>query len=270
MATVRHLEAKSVDDTLELLDLLISVELLNKAQIAADKQKVRKHPRLIKATARLAVAVEALFDSDDWAGHDEEVRVAEVWEAIEAVVSRAELRAALATVNEMVPPPDAEPESDDWRAELVGRLTTVSGFLKQLTTVIEFGANAEGEQVLAAMRSLPMVLAHKTRKLPAPLVPGELIDPAVVTGGWRRLVFGHPAREDKSVDRRGYTFCVLEQFYRHLKRREIYAEASTRWRNPQAQLLDGPGLGRGAPRCADHAGAVGGPGRAAGGTHARP
>jgi len=33
---------------------------------------------------------------------------------------------------------------------------------------------------------------------------------------------------------------VLEQFWRHLKRREIYAEASTRWRNPQAQLLDGP------------------------------
>jgi Tn3 transposase DDE domain len=53
-------------------------------------------------------------------------------------------------------------------------------------------------------------------------------------------VFGHPAREDGSVDRNAYTFCVLEQFYRHLKRREIYADASTRWRNPQAELLDGP------------------------------
>lgn len=33
---------------------------------------------------------------------------------------------------------------------------------------------------------------------------------------------------------------MLEQFHRHLKRREIYAQVSTRWRNPQAQLLDGP------------------------------
>jgi hypothetical protein len=41
------------------------------------------------------------------------------------------------------------------------------------------------------------------------------------------------------VNRHAYTFCVLEQFWRHLKRREIYADASTRWRNPQAQLLDG-------------------------------
>jgi hypothetical protein len=36
---VRHLEAKSVDDTLELLDLLMSTELLNKAASAADKRR---------------------------------------------------------------------------------------------------------------------------------------------------------------------------------------------------------------------------------------
>ena len=41
------------------------------------------------------------------------------------------------------------------------------------------------------------------------------------------------------MNRHAYTFCVLEQFYRHLKRREIYADASTKWRNPQAQLLEG-------------------------------
>ena len=56
--------------------------------------------------------------------------MAAVWEAIEAVVSRAELRAAVETVNEMVPPPDADAEADDWRAELAGRITTVSGFVE--------------------------------------------------------------------------------------------------------------------------------------------
>jgi len=83
------------------------------------------------------------------------------------------------------------------------------------------------------------VLAYRARKSPASLVPGTLIDAAVVSGPWKHLVFGHPAREDGSVDRNAYTFCVLEQFWRHLKRREIYADASTRWRNPQAELLDG-------------------------------
>ena len=42
------------------------------------------------------------------------------------------------------------------------------------------------------------------------------------------------------MDRGAYIFCVLEQFCRHLKRREIYAEASTQVPQPQARLLDGP------------------------------
>jgi hypothetical protein len=236
LATVRFLEAKSVDDTLELLDLLMATELLNKAQTAANKEKVRAHPKLAKASARLAVAVEALFDSDGWGG-EEEPRVEQVWEAIEAVVSRAELRAALAMVNSSVPPADAA-DPDDWRSELVGRYTTVSGFLKLLPKVIEFGANAEGAAVLGAMRMLPDVLAYRSR-LPAPLIPRRMIEEQVVNGTWKRLVFGHPAREGGAVNRHAYTFCVLEQFYRHVKRREIYADASTRWRNPQAQLLEG-------------------------------
>ncbi|MFI7423697.1 hypothetical protein [Nonomuraea sp. NPDC049684] len=60
--------AKLVDDTLELLDLLMATELVNKAQTASDKKKVRKHPKLTKASARLAVAVEALFSSNGWGG----------------------------------------------------------------------------------------------------------------------------------------------------------------------------------------------------------
>jgi hypothetical protein len=34
-------------------------------------------------------------------------------------------------------------------------------------------------------------------------------------------------------------FCVLTQFHRHLKRRDVYAEASARWRDPRAHLLAG-------------------------------
>jgi hypothetical protein len=233
LATVRHLEAKSVDDTLELLDLLMAAELVNKAHTASDKEKVRKHPKLARASARLAVAVEALFESDSWGGPDEEPRVSEVWEAIEAVVSRAELRAALVLVNESVPPADAA-GPDDWRSELLGRYPTVSGFLKLLPNVISFGANAEGAPVLEAMRALPGVLAYRSR-LPAPLIPGRLIDAEAVNGPWKRLVSGHPEHADGAVNRHAYTVCVLEQFWRHLKRREIYADASTEWRNPQAR-----------------------------------
>jgi hypothetical protein len=41
------------------------------------------------------------------------------------------------------------------------------------------------------------------------------------------------------IDRNAYVFCVLTAFHRHLRRREIYAGASSRWGDPRAQLLAG-------------------------------
>ena len=146
------------------------------------------------------MAVEALFDSDGWGGPDEEPRVSQVWEAIGAVISRADLRAALAVVSEIVPPPGAE-DPDDWRAGLLSRYPTVTGFLKLLPSVISFGATAEGAPVLAAMRALPDVLAYRSR-LPAPLIPGRFIEAGLVAAvdGMRFVVpvpaaFARPNRK---------------------------------------------------------------------------
>jgi TnpA family transposase len=235
VATARRLEIKTIDDALELLDLLMVTELLGKAHREADKQKVKKHPKLAKASARLAAAVEVLLEATEWG---EEVRLFEVWEMIEAVVPRGQLREAVEVVTDMVPPPDAD-DDGGWRAEMAGHYPTVSGFVKLLTGVIEFDANPEGERVLTAMKALPAALAHRPRNHSASLLPVRLIDPGVVTGVWRRLVFGQPARKDGLADRNAYVFCVLEQFHRRLKRREIFAPGSSRWRDPNAQLLEG-------------------------------
>jgi TnpA family transposase len=233
VATAAHLEARATDDALDLLDLLMVTELIGKAKLADNKQTVAKHPRLAKASAVLSIVAEALLESRTW-GPEDEIRVAEVWEAIEARLDRSQVLAAVATVNGMVPPPEAAPEGD-WRSELAKRVVTVSGPVKMLT-VITFGATAQGAAVLAAM----VDLAEQLDSAALWRVKNKRIHPAVVTGPWKHLVFGHPARADGTVDKGAYTFCVLEQFHRLLKRREIYAQASTRWRNPQAQLLDGP------------------------------
>ncbi len=235
VATVAQLEATATDDALELLELLMTAELIGKARTEAGKQTIKRHPRLARASAMLAVVAEVLLESRGW-GNEDEVRVCQVWEAIEARIPRAEVRAAVATVTGMVPPPEAVPDGN-WRAELAGKTATVVGFCKMLTATITFGATAEGVPVLAAMTALGEQLVHDTRWN----TKNPLICPEVVPGPWKHLVFGHPAHPDGAVDRGAYIFCVLEQFCRHLKRREIYAEASTRYRDPQARLLDGPG-----------------------------
>jgi TnpA family transposase len=228
-ATVAHLESKSIDDVLELFDLLMVTELLGKAERAATKEKVRQHPKLARASAKLAAAVEVLLDATS---SRETVGTEELWALIEAVVPRSDLQAAIAAVAEIVPPTDSDNDGE-MRAGLARRILVVSGFLKSLTEVIEFGATAEAAPVLAAMRRMPALLGSR-RKLSV-----ADIDEALVQGSWKRLVFGSPPRPDGTVDKNAYVFCVLTQFHRHLRRRDIYAEASARWRDPRAQLLDG-------------------------------
>ncbi|MFF5211064.1 DUF4158 domain-containing protein [Streptosporangium sp. NPDC000396] len=123
VASVRRLETKTIDDALELLDLLMVTELLGKAQREADKQKVRRHPKLAKASARLALAVEVLLEA---AEIGDEVALFEVWEMIEARIPRRELRDAVETVHELVPPPDTD-DDGGWWAEMASRYATVSG-----------------------------------------------------------------------------------------------------------------------------------------------
>lgn len=105
----------------------MSAELLNKAQREADRDNARGHPRLARASARLAVAVEALFESDGWGGPDQGPRVSQVWEAIEAVVSRADLRSRTAAMLPRVDLPEVILEVMSWAPELAEAFTRVSG-----------------------------------------------------------------------------------------------------------------------------------------------
>ena len=114
------------------------------------------------------------------------MRVEDLWREIEMVASREELRAAVETVDELVPHLDEDDEGDV-RAKLSERIRLVSGFLRELCEVIELGSNAEGEPVLAEMRRMPWLLDHR-RKLKA-----CDIDEGLVRGSWRRLVYGQKA-----------------------------------------------------------------------------
>ena len=57
----------------------------------------------------------------------------------------------------------------------------------------------------------------------------------VVPASWKR----HVAPADQPIDRRYYTFCVLERLYEALRRHDVFVDESTRWGDPRAKLLTG-------------------------------
>jgi TnpA family transposase len=61
----------------------------------------------------------------------------------------------------------------------------------------------------------------------------------VVTGRWRRLVLENPQLGHDELDRRAYSFCVLEALQTALNRRDVFVTRSGRFTDPRAKLLSG-------------------------------
>lgn len=234
LATVVWLEGQAVDDALELLDLLMATKLVGPARRLVKEETLKRYPRVARDASRLAAAVEVLLEATSWGG---EISLEEVWESIEARVSRSELRAAVAHVTDTVPPPEADPDGE-LRATLVAKIATVRGFVPMLCSHIEFGATKQARPALKAMREIGELIKNSGPPAKKP-VSKRRVDTKLVEGSWKRLVFNKPGLPKGAVDRSAYVVCVLEKFHYWLKRREIYAPASSRWRDPRACLLTG-------------------------------
>ncbi|MEZ2390695.1 Tn3 family transposase [bacterium RCC_150] len=234
-ATVVVLSARAVDDVLETFDLLMTTRLLSKAERESKDEKLRRYPRVSRNAGKLSLAVKVMLEMVEV---NEDVGLGLVWDMIERTVTKADLRSAVATIEELVPVGDAELDGQRFE-ELAGRFATVRPFLPMLMDTVEFGAVSDGAAVLKAMRTLAELLAAKpTAKTAGALLDARKVDHDVITGPWKRLVYT-PGRPEETVDRAAYTFCVLEQFHRQLKHRSIFAVRSARWRDPRAHLLAG-------------------------------
>ncbi|MFC9971140.1 DUF4158 domain-containing protein [Spirillospora sp. NPDC127200] len=150
-----------------------------------------------------------------------EVSMPQVMSAVEQVVSREDLAAAVESVRELLPPPgdgDAERRAAGGgrRAALIDRYTTVRPFIELLASVVPWGCTEAGTPVLAGLRALPRLTAAKK-----PGVDHIRGLEGLVTGSWRRLVFANPKLEVPLIDRPAFVFAVLEQLHDALRRRDV-------------------------------------------------
>ncbi|MEV0111340.1 Tn3 family transposase [Nocardia sp. NPDC050799] len=234
-ATSKAMTARAVDDVLEVFDLLMTTQLLAKAERQSKDEKLRRYPRVSRNAGKLAAAVKVLLEMVEV---DQDIGLGVVVDLIEQTVTCSELRHAVEAIDELVPAGDSELDGQRL-TELAGKLSTVRPFLPGLMARVRFGATPDGALVLAAMTTLAELLTVRAYgKLPAHLLDARLVDHDLITGAWRRLVYAAD-RPEATVDKAAYAMCVLEQFHRHLKHRSIFAVDSQRWRDPRAHLLAG-------------------------------
>lgn len=238
-AVVRHLEATAIDDALDLFALLMAVKLLNPARRATDKERLAALPRLEKASGVLARASRVLFAQLELLEQQgAAVDVPALWRQVETVASREAVHGALDQITELVPADDEQDAAATaMRAALVTRYNTVRPFLTLLGGSSALGAASGGRRVLAAVTKLPGLARRKVKI--RPLMPEET-DQKLVPLAWRPVVYANPDLPTGTVDRDAYVVCVLEQLFRALMRRDVFARPSHRWSDPRARLLDGP------------------------------
>ncbi len=138
-----------------------------------------------------------LFESSD----DQDVTLAEIWDAIDDIVPRSELRAALESIAALTPAAQAD-AGGEWRAMLVARYAVVRKFVPLLVRTIDFGASAEAAPVLDALYELPdLIDARATRRGPAGYLDEQLVALDVVPAGWWQRLVMAPERPAGTVDR---------------------------------------------------------------------
>lgn len=236
LALVRHLDAVAVDDVLDLFALLMSTRLINQARSASNTDRLASLPRLEKASRILALVNRQLIAVlDASASEDSVLDAASLWGLLEEVVPKNQIVAAVETVTELVPDDDGSAEVAT-RVALAERYRTVRPFLALLAETSSLAASPAGEAVLIAVKALPELASRRVRI--KPLLPTE-IDESLIPPVWRRAVFSNPDLPPGTVDRDGYVVCVLEQLYKALRVRDVFANCSHRWGDPRARLLEG-------------------------------
>lgn len=110
VAAVRSLSASAEDDALDVFGVLMATKLIKAAERTSRETKLASLPKLSKASSTLASAVGVLLSAMREAGESATddgpgavVDMAAVWAAIEEVVPRRRLAAAVATVEELAP-----------------------------------------------------------------------------------------------------------------------------------------------------------------------
>jgi len=212
IAFVYVFERTALDDALDVFDLLFT-QIITEAKKIHRQKRLRSLKDLDKSALLLADACAIILEETP---NENDLR-----ETIFAAVSQENITQSIITINEL-----ACLSNHKFQDEMVEQYGRVRRFLPRLLDKIDFKAASAGEEVLEALNYLGTLEGSRKKSL-------ENVPLDLVPKSWDRLVFD----QDKQVNKRAYTLCVLDRLQDKLQRRDIYVESSDRWSDPRKKLL---------------------------------
>jgi TnpA family transposase len=216
LVTACMLEAVIQDEIVDLL-ILIMVEKFKDAEKAGLKQRLQMMAEMDTATWQLYEACQFILD-DQLLGD-------EIRQAIFKHIPREQLEKAVALVGH-----ETTRYAPHYYDQLMHGYRSVRLFLASFSATIAFDSIADDDETLAAWQFLYR-LDHEKPQPDLQKAPQAIASSAA----WRQVVFN----QDELIDRRYYTFCVLQNLIAALQRRDIFITPSRRWQDQRQQLLHG-------------------------------
>ena len=213
VAFVHELETLAQDEAVEVLDILLH-EIFSDAEKEDRKARLRSIRDLDSGAITLMQACSFLLDP---ALQDGELRA-----HVFARIPRETLARTVQAVSTLVRPPE-----DVFYNALRTQHRRVRLFLPALLRHMQFKAGPAGSAVVAALEYMKRREASETYAAAAPL--------DVVSKEWQQ----HVLPDNETIDHRAYTFCVLDQLRKALRRRDVFVTPSWRFADPRQNLLAG-------------------------------
>lgn len=204
-------------------DEVIDLVMLN----IAKKFKTAEKEGLKRRLKALALVDQATFQLCTVCNYvlDETILGHQLRQEIFNEIPKTELQQSVATIQN-----ETSPHAPNYYNLLKDSYRSLRIYLPALLKTVKFEGVAASEEVLAAWKFLYELDFGRPRPnlQDAPL--------GIITkSAWRAVIFDN----NKQLDRRYYTFCVLQKLISTLQRRDIFIAPSHRWQDQRTQLLQG-------------------------------
>ena len=147
-------------------------------------------------------------------------------QAIFKEIPREELEKAVALVNQ-----ETSIHAPHYYNLLTDGYRSIRLFLPALLQAIAFKGIGAGDDITLPAWQFLYQLDHGRPRPDIQEAPQEVVSGSA----WRAVVYD----QEKQIDKRYYTFCVLQTLIAALERRDVFIAPSHRWQDQRAQLLQG-------------------------------
>lgn len=214
LATVMELEALVQDELIDLFILNVS-DKFKIAEKEGIKARLRTLAMVDLATIQLCTVCSLVLD-DAILGN-------QLRNEIFDLIPKPELEKAVTTVQS-----EASPHAPTFYNLLSKSYRSLRIFLPLLLKTLNFESVEAGKEILNSWEFLHQLDFGR----PRPNLQDAPVG-IITQSAWRAVIFD----QNKQIDRRYYTFCVVQKLIKTLQRRDVFIAPSQRWHDQRSQLL---------------------------------